>query len=150
MPQQIKKLLIVFTIVFGIFFIIKYALKPKSFGEFGHYRGLAIIENENKQVKYVGIEACNECHDDIVSYKKEGPHVNLQCEVCHGPGYLHIQDPETNKLIIPSKRENCGICHQKNAARSENNITQVDLKEHNVENKCIDCHKSHNPYEFKD
>lgn len=150
MPQQINRLLIVFSIVIGGFLLLRLALKPDSFGELGHYRSLAIPENKDKPIKYVEEHTCNECHDDMVNEKKEGPHVNLKCEICHGPGYLHVEEPGENKPIIPKERKDCGICHKKNAARSATNITQIDLKEHNTENKCIDCHKPHNPYEFKD
>lgn len=150
MPQQINRLIIVFSILIGLFLIVRLVLKPKSFGELGHYRALAIPENKDKPIKYIGEQTCNDCHDDIVSLKNENVHINLECETCHGAGYLHIEDSELNKPIIPNQRKDCGTCHQKNAARSLNNIIQIELSEHNPDYKCIDCHNPHHPYEFRD
>ena len=147
MPLQIKRLMLAFAVFIALFLIARQFLKPESFGEYGHYRGGALNENAAKVVKYVGFTSCVSCHDTIVKLKKTGLHASISCEVCHGPGYQHIKTPEKNKLLKPKGREFCGICHSKNAARSKALIHQVDLKEHNVENVCSECHNPHEPYQ---
>ena len=148
MPKQLTRLLLAFLIFLGLFLTLRYFLVPESFGEFGHYRGLSLKENEEPIAKHVGKETCEMCHDTIIKALKADVHINLNCEVCHGPGYLHVENPDSIRMNIPTEREHCGRCHSKNAAR--NKIATVDLSEHNVENKCIECHNPHMPWELKE
>ncbi|MFH1320143.1 MAG: hypothetical protein ABII90_05745 [Bacteroidota bacterium] len=150
MPIQIKRLLIAFIIFVSIFLVIRQFLIPESFGEFGHYRALSLKENEDHEMKYVGVSTCNNCHDDIVSGKQDDLHEALDCETCHGPGYIHAGSPEAGQLEIPEERESCGRCHSFNPARPKKYITQVDLSEHNVDKKCIQCHNPHKPWDLKE
>jgi len=144
MPIQLKRLLILGLVLVSIFFVLKYLLTPESFGQYGHYRGNALVENATHDAKYVGSEACVECHEDIVEEKTEGFHNTLACENCHGPGYMHVLDSE-NELQMPDSREFCAKCHAYNRARPANAITQIDIEDHNPEEKCIECHYPHQP-----
>lgn len=155
MPIQVKRLLIVFAIFIALFLVLRHFLIPDHFGELGHYRTASLKENEDKEVKYVGTQVCINCHDSIAKLKASGPHSTIVCEACHGAGYKHVKafeadisaKPDTNnKLLKPSGRVFCGRCHALNPARRKNVIKQVDLKEHNVEGDCIECHENpHKP-----
>ena len=152
MPLHIKRLILTFAVVIAIFLVLKHFLTPDSFGEFGHYRGNALQENQDHESKHVGIKACAPCHDGqedtIMQLKASGLHESLECESCHGPGYKHIKSPETEKLFIPSQvREFCGVCHSKNAARGKDVIKQVDLNKHNTKDNCTKCHNPHEPWQ---
>ena len=92
---------------------------------------------------------CIACHDKINNIKMTGKHKPLACQICHGSGLDHIKSPSPKNITKPSKREFCGKCHGKGIAPASNGIKQIDLKEHNTDNKCIDCHIAHNPLEFK-
>ena len=144
MPVQLKRLLILAVVLVSFFFFLKYLLTPESFGQYGHYRGNALAENAAFEAKYLGSKACIECHEDIVAEKNEGFHSTLECENCHGPGYMHILDSE-NELKKPDSRDFCAICHAYNRARPVKAATQQDIKEHNPEFKCIECHNPHTP-----
>ena len=138
MPPQIKRLALLFVLFIGLFLTLKYFLTPKSFGEFGHYRGLALEEGKLKVPEYTGQKACAECHDDMMVLKMANEHASLSCETCHGAGRIHISSVDS--VVVsppkPNTREFCGICHAKNAARKADNIKQIDLKEHNKGELC--------------
>jgi len=147
MPPQIKRLALLFTIFIGLFFVARHFLVPKSFGEFGHYRGLSLVENQAKTPKYSGSKACADCHQDIVDLKSPYVHRSLSCETCHGPGLEHVNS--TDSIIpvrVPKEREFCALCHTKNAARLADNVVQINVTEHNPGQKCIECHNPHNPW----
>jgi len=147
MPQQLKHLVIAFAIVIGLFLVARHFLIPDSFGETGHYRFKALEENASLEAKYMGEESCSDCHDDMASLKAEGLHDVLTCEACHGPGYLHVASGEAKDILVPSGREFCGKCHAMNVARPDDHIMQIDIKEHNIENNCVECHNPHEPWQ---
>ncbi len=144
MPIQLRRLLLLFGLFIVLFLVVRHFLVPDSFGDIGHYRANALDEIAAHQVKYVGKDACIECHDDMGTELAEGPHTPLQCEVCHGAGYQHIDEPDVYVLRKPVERADCAKCHEKNAARPET-IVQQDVKNHNPEEKCIECHNPHQP-----
>ena len=144
MPIQLRRLLILGVVLVSVFLVLKHLLTPDSFGQFGHYRGDALAEVAAHQTKYIGSDACYDCHDSIVAIKKEGFHSGIACESCHGPGYKHIDDPENAKLDKPDSREFCAHCHSINKARP-GVITQQNFKEHNPDEKCVSCHNPHQP-----
>jgi hypothetical protein len=150
MPKQIKRLALVFAIFICIFLLIRYLLTPATFGEFGHYRGASLAENASIEIHYAGQTACIECHQDIEDMKAQDAHSKIHCETCHGPGQKHVLSGNAADIVKPSEREFCGRCHGINAARQKSTITQIDLKKHNVEKKCIECHNSHQPRKIKD
>lgn len=146
MPVQVKRLLLVFAFFIAMSIAIIYFLTPKSFGEFGHYRGKALEEIANNEVKYVQTDDCAMCHDSIAELKSSGLHATLQCEVCHGPGYKHIEDDVNNRMTIPEEGQFCMRCHTINAASPENVIKQIDAIEHAEGEDCITCHNPHQPW----
>jgi hypothetical protein len=151
MPPQLKTLLTLFLIFIAIFFVIRHFLVPASFGEFGHYRGDAIIDISNKEMVFANREVCIECHSDINEKLQSDLHANLSCIVCHGPGLEHASFPDSVKIIKKSGRENCGRCHSINPARPKDMINQIDIVEHHKEkNDCIECHNPHQVWELKE
>jgi hypothetical protein len=145
MPLQVKRLLLVFAVLIAASISLKYFLTPESFGEYGHYRGNALREIASKEAKYVQIDDCSMCHDSIAELKSSGVHAPLQCEVCHGPGFKHIED-ETNKMEIPQDGQFCMRCHTINAASPKKVIKQIDAVEHAEGEDCITCHNPHQPW----
>jgi hypothetical protein len=149
-PPQIPRLAIAFTIFIILFLFIRHLLIPDTFGEFGHYRGDALIDNANIEIHYAGQQACFECHQDIEDGKTMDAHNPIHCETCHGPGQKHVSSSLAADIFKPSTREFCGSCHSLNAAKRQSAIYQVNLSEHNVDKKCIDCHNPHQPWDMKE
>ncbi len=169
MPQHLKRLIGVFVIFILFFLVMRQVLRPKSFGELGHFRADAIYENTLRPMHYAVADSCTKCHKDIRSDKDLGFHAKLKCEVCHGPALKHAtfankfknkQLPDSLVLYKPGERKDCAVCHQRNAARikitfdtiNTTMIHQVDIMKHhpvdpktNAALKCIDCHNPHQP-----
>lgn len=145
MPLHLKRLLITGVVVVSLFLLLKHALTPDSFGQYGHYRGNSIAEIAALPVHFVGNNSCVSCHDTIVNMKNESLHSDLSCEGCHGAAYKHIENPKTEKLIKPNTREFCWKCHSINPARPEKAVTQKNIKDHHPEDNCVKCHNPHQP-----
>ena len=146
-PPQINRLVILFIIVTGLFLIIRQFLIPDTFGDLGHYRAASLQENESAALHFAGDEACMYCHEDIFDLKNRDLHIDLACEICHGPGQSHVQSMDATDIMIPAGRDYCGRCHAVNAARPVAFVKQVDLATHNVELDCTECHNAHQPWE---
>lgn len=146
MPVQIKRLLLVFSVLVVLSIALKYFLTPESFGEYGHYRGKALEEIASKDPKFMQKEDCAMCHDSIAGLKSSGVHDPLQCEVCHGPGFMHEEDDELNKMDINKSSDLCMRCHTINAASRKKVIKQIDAVEHAEGEECITCHNPHQPW----
>lgn len=149
-PPQLKRLSLAFAIFISAFLFIRHTLVPKSFGQYGFYRGASLEEIAKLPVKFAGHKACLDCHQDIDDLKQQDVHSELSCETCHGPGQKHSENGDTTLLEKPVSRESCGMCHSKNAAKRKEAVFQVDLKEHNVNKKCIECHNPHQPWKMKE
>ncbi len=88
---------------------ILYARKSKSFSS---------IERVRKGLTEEEIKGCYYCH--TTGYGKPGgfispektPHLkNAGCEVCHGPGELHIKTKNPSYIKRHLSREDCEVCH---------------------------------------
>ena len=73
-----------FVLAFLIFLVVRHYYVPKSFGQYGHYRGASIGEIAQRPVKFAGHETCETCHSDVADKKKIGKHAHVNCEACHG------------------------------------------------------------------
>ena len=95
-------------------------------------------------------DVCLACHDgrsaSDVSLLPENPHFNLECEDCHGSGYLHVRNGGRGGLFIDSPSDYsqgeahllCKTCHK----------SQVEgylQSRHAVSGSatCGDCHNAH-------
>jgi hypothetical protein len=149
-PPQLKRLAIAFAIFISLFLLVRRLLVPDTFNQFGFYRGASLEDNAAVEMHYAGHAACLDCHQDVEDAKKEDVHKDIHCETCHGPGLKHIGTSEGGDIVKPSAREFCGSCHKLNAARKAEVVAQVDLKKHNIEKKCIECHNPHQPWKMKE
>jgi Cytochrome c554 and c-prime len=133
-----------FVIAFLLFWVIRGYVVPKTFGQYGHYRGAAITEIAAHPVKYAGHSACETCHTDVVDVKNKGKHEQVNCEACHGPQAAHADDPGS---VTPAKLDTgvlCVRCHAASAARPKN-FPQVEAEGHSSGVPCETCHQPHSP-----
>lgn len=96
--EHLIRLAVVMGIALVAFVLLRAAVVPKSFGEYGHYRGNAIAEIASLPIAHAGREVCEACHVDVVEQKKLGKHVVVPCEACHGPQAKHADDPGRSNL----------------------------------------------------
>ena len=61
-----------FVLAFLVFLVVRHYVVPKSFGQYGHYRGAAMGEIAAHPVKFVGHDTCEGCHADVADAKKAG------------------------------------------------------------------------------
>ena len=144
MPQQIKRLAIVFALLIGGLVLARYMLVPPTFGKLGHYRAAAIDSVVAQPIHYAGQQVCIECHDDIGETKVTSRHRTVTCEVCHGPAAVHADDPDEAQPPAPRERGYCPLCHGYNASRPTG-FPQIDPMAHNPVKPCIACHDPHQP-----
>lgn len=133
-----------FVIAFLAFLAIRSFVVPKSFGEYGHYRGAAIDEIAARPVKFAGHQACEACHTDIADTKSKGKHAPVNCEACHGPLAVHANDPAALTPVKPDTAVLCARCHTASAAKPKG-FPQVNPAEHSNGMPCQTCHNPHSP-----
>jgi hypothetical protein len=140
---HLARMALVFAAGIVIFVVVRGALVPASFGEYGHYRGDAIQENAARPVKFAGQQACADCHGDVVATKVAGRHQSVRCEACHGALGNHVEDP----ALTPGKLDTaqlCVSCHELNRAKPSS-FPQVAAVEHADGIACDTCHEPHSP-----
>jgi hypothetical protein len=149
LPPQISRLAIAFAVFITLFLVARHFLVPATFGQYGHYRGASLEDNAKPEIHFSGQKACFDCHQDIEDLKLQGPHKEIRCETCHGPGQVHVTSGEAKDIIKPSGREFCGNCHGANAAKKKETIHQVNMNTKNPGKNCTECHNSHQPWKVK-
>ena len=147
MPKLIFRLFFSFVVFVGIFILIQRFLTPDSFGKYGHYRANAIDDNKISTSYYKGEEKCTSCHQEVYDLKSEDVHDGVSCESCHVPKI----DISTECEVMPPKVEGdlklCAQCHETNFGRLKK-APQLDFKEHEEGQNCIECHNVHAPWEL--
>jgi uncharacterized CHY-type Zn-finger protein len=127
-----------------VFVALRGFLVPRSFGQYGHFRGNAIQEVAAKPVVYAGHQVCETCHADVLEVKAKGKHVRVACESCHGPLAAHADDPGS---VQPEKLDTavlCVRCHEANSAKPKW-FPQVVSADHSSGLPCETCHQPHSP-----
>jgi Cytochrome c554 and c-prime len=127
-----------------VFFVVRAVMVPRSFGEFGHYRGDAIAEISSLPIVHAGHQTCESCHADIFEQKSKGKHAGVACEACHGAQAKHADDPGS---IVPAKPDAgvlCAQCHEASAAKPKW-FPQVVTADHAGGLVCTICHQAHSP-----
>lgn len=133
-----------FVIAFLVFWVVRGYVVPKSFGEYGHYRGAAITEIAALPMHYAGHQACEQCHTDVAATHAKGMHAHVNCEACHGPLAAHASDPSAVTPKLPDTAVLCARCHTASAAKPKN-FPQVNPAEHSGGMPCQTCHNPHDP-----
>lgn len=126
------------------FLLLRAAIIPKTFGQYGHFRGAALGEISARPINYAGHAACEACHVEVVDKKKTGRHRNLACEACHGPLATHADDPTSVKPAKLDTAVLCARCHEANSAKPKF-LPQVVSAEHSSGMPCDTCHQPHHP-----
>jgi len=135
-----------FVLAFLVFLVVRHYVVPKSFGQYGHYRGAAIGEIAARPVKFAGHETCETCHSDVADKKKIGKHAHVNCEACHGAlaSHANADDPTAVMPVLPDPAVLCARCHTASAAKPKG-FPQVDPANHYPGSPCKTCHHPHNP-----
>lgn len=142
--EHLIRLAAVFVLGLVAFVILRAAVVPRSFGQYGHYRGTAIAEIASRPIALAGHETCETCHSDIADQKKLGKHVVVACEACHGALAAHADDPGS---VQPKKLDTamvCARCHEANSAKPTW-FPQVVTADHSGGLACDTCHQPHRP-----
>jgi hypothetical protein len=129
----------------ALFLIVRSAIIPKAFGQYGHFRPGALDLVRQHPIAYAGQETCVMCHDDQATARAAGKHAHVACEACHGPLAQHAGDPGTYIPKLPDVADLCRRCHEKDAAKPKN-FPQVITAEHSGGAPCNTCHQPHNPH----
>jgi hypothetical protein len=128
----------------GVFLVIRAAVIPKSFGQYGHYRSGALEMIRQRPVAFAGQDTCVMCHDDEAKMRAAGKHAHVSCEACHGPLAKHADDPSALTPKLPDVATLCVRCHEKDAAKPKG-FPQVATAEHSGGALCNTCHQPHSP-----
>jgi Cytochrome c7 and related cytochrome c len=139
----IRLALVAVALIF-VFFAIRYAVVPRDFGKYGHYRAGSLDEIAARTPVFAGRAACAACHEDIVTAKSKGPHINVGCEACHGPLGRHAVDFSSQKPVLPDTAKLCVTCHEADRAKPKT-FPQVVSREHAGDTACGVCHNPHQP-----
>ena len=142
--EHLIRLVGVVIVAVVAFVVLRAAVVPKSFGQYGHYRGDAINEIAARPIGHAGHEVCEGCHTEVVDQKKLGKHVVVACEACHGAQAKHADDPAS---IKPAKLDTailCARCHEANSAKPPG-FPQVVTADHSGGLACDTCHQPHRP-----
>ena len=129
----------------GLFLVVRSAVIPKAFGQYGHYRPGALDLVRSRPMAYAGHATCEMCHDDEAKAHSAGKHAHVACEACHGPQAKHADDPSALKPQLPDVANLCRRCHEQDAAKPAT-FPQVVTAEHSGGALCDSCHQPHNPH----
>lgn len=143
--SHLLRLVVVFIAALGAFMLLRQAVIPKAFGQYGHYRPGALESIRQRPVFFAGQDACIACHDDQAKARSSGRHARVACEACHGPQAQHANDPSALKPQLPEVLTLCRRCHEKDAAKPRS-FPQVVTAEHMGDVACNSCHQPHNPH----
>jgi ABC-type nickel/cobalt efflux system permease component RcnA len=142
--EHLVRLAAVMLIALVAFVVLRAAVVPRSFGQYGHYRGAAIAEVAARPIAFAGHDTCEACHTDVVDQKKQGRHIVVPCEACHGAQARHADDPAS---VTPPKLDTavlCARCHEANSAKPKA-FPQVVTADHSGGLACDTCHQPHRP-----
>jgi hypothetical protein len=142
--EHLVRLAAVMAIALVAFVALRAVVVPKSFGQYGHYRGAAIAEAAARPIAHAGHDVCEACHTDVVEQKKQGRHVVVPCEACHGALASHADDPASVKPPKLDTAVVCSRCHEANSAKPKD-FPQVATVDHSAGIACDTCHRPHRP-----
>lgn len=142
--EHLFRLLSVFVVGIIVFVLLRGSLVPRSFGQYGYYRGNAIAEIAANPASFAGHQTCEGCHSDILEQKVKGKHARVNCEACHGALLNHADDPGSAQPVKLDPAKLCVRCHEANSAKPKI-FPQVVSAEHSGGASCELCHQPHSP-----
>jgi uncharacterized CHY-type Zn-finger protein len=134
----------VFVAGIVVFVVVRSFMVPRTFGQYGHFRGAAIRDIAAKPPVYAGHQACESCHTDVLAVKEKGKHTRVACESCHSALAAHADDPVS---VTPEKLDTavlCVRCHEANSSKPKW-FPQVVSADHANGLPCNTCHQPHSP-----
>ena len=137
------RLAALFAAGFLMFLLVRQAVVPAGFGQYGHFRAGALQDVRSRPMSFAGHTTCEACHDDQLKVLSGGKHAHVACEACHGAQGKHANDP-SQKPVLPDTKVLCARCHEENSAKPKA-FPQVAAKEHSGGEACKTCHKPHRP-----
>jgi hypothetical protein len=144
MPPQLFRIVLLAVGIVGSYLVARHFLTPRTFGEYGWYRGAALMELASRERVYAGKKACEECHDEEYKKLMAHEHKGLACESCHGPGLAHTDDRRKDNIQKATSAV-CLRCHEANPSRPKWH-KQIVSKDH-YGLTCTECHVGHSPQE---
>ena len=147
MPPQILRLVLLTVGVIGSYAVARMVLVPKSFGEYGWFRGAALEELAAAKPVFSGMKACDECHSEVLELAAKGAHKTISCESCHGPSREHAGNPDLKTPRGKFTDGDCMHCHQSGPSRPSW-LKQIEANEHFRGDTCVGCHLPHQPNEM--
>lgn len=142
--QHVYRVAGLFLFGFLAFVIVRRGLVPPDFGEYGFYRGGALVEARALPVRYGGQAACLDCHSEPDEVRKGSGHEKVKCEACHGPLATHAGGDDTAKPRALNPRLLCLQCHTTLKGKPAT-FPQVLPADHGGDGPCTECHKPHRP-----
>lgn len=142
--EHLIRLALAMAVAVALFVVLRASVVPRSFGQYGHYRGDAIKEIAARPIAFAGHQVCEGCHSEVVEQKKLGKHTVVPCEACHGALANHSEDPAS---LTPPKLDTavvCARCHEANSAKPKG-FPQVATADHSGGLACDTCHQPHRP-----
>lgn len=147
--EHLIRLAALLAICVILFFVLRVAVVPSAFGQYGHYRAGALDDNKDRPPGYAGQTECLACHDEQAQAKQKGKHVGVNCEACHGPLAAHVNDPEKAKPGRPDVTTLCVGCHERDSAKPDSYPQVVSRDHYAGARKCHACHPPHQPHPQK-
>jgi hypothetical protein len=149
--RHVVPVLVIVGLVVIAALIARVLLIPKTFGEYGYFRGAAPVEARDFPVRHIGQDRCAECHDNEAALHDKDAHAKVACETCHGPGSAHADASGDGPIRVPRTRDDCLVCHRLLDARPgsfpqitwQDHYRFVGVKDESVQ--CIQCHSPHEP-----
>ncbi len=135
---------LVFLAAIAAFLLVRRAVVPEGFGEYGHYRPGALNDNRMHPLAFAGRAECATCHPNVVSAKSAGKHRPVSCEACHGPLARHATDPDAVRPLKIASVTLCVRCHERDSAKPMQ-FPQVASAGHSGGEACVSCHQPHSP-----
>ncbi|MBI4700890.1 MAG: hypothetical protein HY744_06955 [Deltaproteobacteria bacterium] len=154
--KHVRRLVLVLLLLGAGALVARAALVPRSYGQFGFYRGEAAREAMAPLPLHRQQQICAGCHADQVRRHDKDVHGGVECEACHGPGADHVESFARHglfrppEIFVPKTKGPCLWCHRRLGARPSS-FPQIDPGEHygflGVQDEATGCMRCHDPHE---